>query len=288
MHRRRRWLIGIGAVVVVIVVIGSWVTFGGQRAQPSSEDQARARLAPATGPTAGSQSSPGSPPGTGVAPAGGAASALTGAPIAGLYRYQGSGHERTSFPPLAEDQGPAMPATVTVDADGCWVLQIDYNTHHWQNWTYCTANGELREKRGATFSRRVLGTSNIDNTSEFVCEPVALITAAADRPGTSRPRSCTGKGSLVPNVTTVAGTMTVVGDEVIDVGGAPVPSVHVRHDLTYTGGQTGTETSEQWFATSTGLPLRNEHHIAVNTDTPFGPITYTEDAQFALQTASPV
>ncbi len=265
-------MIGVG-IVVVLIAAGLWFTFGGQRAQESSENDARQRLVPATGPAVTTDA---------------AGAPLMAPPVAGLYRYQGSGHEQTSFPPLAEDQGPAMPATVTLNDDGCWVLQIDYNTHHWQRWTYCTANGELRETHGATFSRRDIGGTNIDNTSEFVCEPPALVLTAADQAGSSRPRSCTGKGSLIPTVTTAAGTMTVVGTEAIDVGGTSVPAVHVRNDLTYSGGQSGTETSDTWFAAATGLPVRNEHHIKVNTDTPFGSISYTEDAQYVLQTASPV
>lgn len=271
--RARVLLIGAGVVVIMVVVATAWLVFGGEPVQQSSEEQARERLPATAGTTATT------PPGT---------QPLRAAPAPGLYRYQGTGREETSFPPLTEDQGPSMPATVTIEPDGCWTLRIDYNTHHWQSWTYCTAGEELQERRGATFSRRSIGSADIDNTSQFVCEPAAIILRASDEPGSARPRSCTGTGSLIPAETAATGTMTVVGREVVDVGGEPIPSVHVRYDLVYAGAQTGNEVTDLWFASSTGLPVRNEHHITVNTDTPFGLITYTEDARFALQRATPV
>ena len=274
-HRgRRRALIAVGVVVVVMAAVAGWVTFGGQRAQQSSEDQARQRIAPSAG--------------TNETTVPRAAGDLMAAPAAGLYRYQGTGHEKTSFPPLTEEQGPSMPGTVVPEAGGCWRVQIDYNTHHWQSWSYCTVNGQLRETKSTSFSRRNLGGTDIDNSSEFICEPANVIVTADDRGGMTRPKSCTGKGTFVPGETISAGTTTVVGPEQIDVGGQIVPTMHVRFDLTYTGGQAGTEKSDAWFATATGLPVRNEHHIDVATDTPFGAITYTEDANFTLQTPSPV
>lgn len=273
-HRGRRVLLVIGGVVVVLALVAAWAVFGGPRAEQSSEDQARSRLAP-TGATTATTAAPG-------------AADLSSTPAPGLYRYQGTGHESTSFPPLAEDQGPAMPGTVTIDAAGCWVVQIDYNTHHWQSWTLCTVDGTLRETRNATFSRRTIGGTNIDNTSSFECDPPVVVVVASDAPGAVHPRSCSGHGSLITTPTTAAGSTTFVGRESLDVGGQAVPTLHVREELAYQGGQTGTEKSDLWFAAATGLPVRNEHHIVVNTDTPFGVITYTEDARFDLQTASPV
>lgn len=274
-HRgRRRAIIVVVVVLALVAATASWLTFGGERAQQSSEEQARQRVGPAAGSVSTAPAAP--------------AGVLVAAPAAGLYRYQGTGREETSFPPLTEQQGPAMPGTVVPEADGCWRVQIDYNTHHWQSWTFCTVDGELRETKSTSFSRRNLGGADIDNSSEFSCRPANVILTAADRAGVTRPQSCTGKGTLVPGETTSAGTTTVVGLEQIDVGGTSLATMHVRYDLTYTGGQAGTETTEAWFATATGLPVRNEHHIAVATDTPFGRITYTEDASFTLQTPNPV
>jgi hypothetical protein len=269
--------VGVGVLLTLLAVLalaGLWFVFGGERAEQSSELEARERL----GAHAGDTSTP-----TVATDAG----PLTAPPTPGLFRYQGTGREVTTFPPLTENQGPAMPATVTAGSDGCWVVRIDVNTHHWQEWTYCTQEGRVTERSSTNFTRRNLGGANIDNTSTFTCDP-AVVVAATDEAGTVRPRSCVGSGSLIPEPTTTAGTITVVGREEIDVGGVAVPTTHVRYDLTYVGAQSGTETTDLWFDSMTGMPVRNEHRIEVDTDTPFGPITYTEDARYALQTPRPV
>lgn len=260
--------------MVVLVLAGLWFVFGGERAEQSSELEARERL----------ESTVGGPSSTTAADA----APLTAGPPLGLYRYQGSGREVTTFPPLTEEQGPAMPATVTAGPDGCWVVRIDVNTHHWQEWTYCTQDGRVTERSSANFSRRNLGGANIDNTSTFTCDPPVVVLEATDAAGVTRPRSCTGTGSLIPEATTSAGTITVVGREQLDVGGTPVATTHVRYDLTYVGAQSGTETTDLWFDSATGMPVRNEHRIRVDTETPFGPITYTEDGRYTLQTPRPV
>ena len=53
------------------------------------------------------------------------------------------------------------------------------------------------------------------------------------------------------------------------------------------GGQDGTEQADVWFAAADGLPLRNERRIEVRTDTIIGETTYTEDAEFELQSIEP-
>ena len=52
-------------------------------------------------------------------------------------------------------------------------------------------------------------------------------------------------------------------------------------------GQDGTEQADVWFAAADGLPLRNERRIEVRTDTIIGETTYTEDAEFELQSIEP-
>ena len=115
MIRRRRWLWaagGVAAGLVVIVGLTLWLTRGG--AQPVTIEQAKRRL----------------PPGLPVAPGG-------GRPAPGVYAYRGSGSERLSLPPLSQAEGPTIPGTVQLLADGCWTFRIDYSTNHWQTWTYC-------------------------------------------------------------------------------------------------------------------------------------------------------
>lgn len=272
---RRRVLIGAGIALVVVVLAIGWIVFSAESVRQTSEDEARRRLDDSSAPTAGTAPVPDAAP-------------LTAVPAQGVYRYRGTGREETSFPPLTEEQGPAMPATVTAQADGCWLFRIDYNTHHWQEWSYCTAGGKLTDHGGSTFSRRTIGGVDIDNTSTFTCDPPVIVLDRTAETGTARSRSCSGAGSFVADPTTVSGTTTQVGRETITVDGTDIDTIHQRDELTYSGAQSGTESSDTWFDAATGLPVRNEHHIVVVTGTPLGDITYTEDGSFELETPGPV
>ena len=44
---------------------------------------------------------------------------------------------------------------------------------------------------------------------------------------------------------------------------------------------------EDWFAIDTGLPIRNQRRIEVDTDTPIGSSTYTEEGEFRLASLTP-
>ena len=263
LRRHGRALLTVGGIVVVLAALAGWVLFGGERAHESSESAARERLER----------------GSGIPGAG---------PARGLYRYEGSGTERTSFPPLTEHQGRRMPATVTSGPPGCWVLRVDFNTHHYQQWTYCSADGGVIERGGETFSRRTIATRHLDNVTTMTCDPPAVLFDAARRPGSVHTRRCTGSGTLVKGRMTATGTERVIGEESVRVGGQRVQAVHVRYTGTFSGAQSGTERTDNWFSTADGLLLRNEHRIEVVTDSPVGDITYREDARFWLTTLRPV
>jgi hypothetical protein len=271
--RRRRMLIVAGGVLVVLALVTAWLLFGGEQAQQSSEEQARQRLGDRSAASSASRPVDAAP--------------LTLAPPTGLYRYRGTGHEETSMPPLSAEQGPQMPATVTHDDDGCWVLQIDFNTHHWQKWTFCTADGELIERDYSTFTRRVLGTASIDNLSEFDCEPEVVVLRVDDTPGLTRTRSCAGSSEVIPTETVTAGSITVEGREPIEIGGQSVPAVHLRYDLTHKGAQNGTQTVELWLAADTGLVLRLEQQLELTSESPIGTVDYREQSELQLESITP-
>ncbi len=271
---RRLWPRLVVAVAVVAIAGMVWLLFGGERAQQSSEDEARQRL--------------GSMPSPVIAGTTLAGDRLAGPPRAGLYRYRGTGVENTSFPPLTEGQGPQMPATVTIRADGCWAFRVDLNTHHWQEWIYCTADGELREVSTTVNAKRSFGGLNVENTSTFACDPPALLVALGDPPGASRPRSCVGKGSMVPDETPARGPATVIGYETAQVGGQAAKVIHLRYELAYSGGQKGAGTTDLLVLASTGLPVHSTSHLKIDTATPIGNVTYAEDSEFTIETLDPV
>ncbi|MCB1250419.1 MAG: hypothetical protein KDB36_13470 [Acidimicrobiales bacterium] len=286
--RRDRRRAAIFAVVVVVVVIGgaAFVLFAGERATTVSDQSALDRFRTEGSSTAGSAGTAagGDTAGDGTATVGGAAYP---APAPGVYAYTGSGEEVTSFPPLTEQQGPDMPATVVIGADGCWSWRIDLNTHHWQDWTFCSSAEGLLDTGGTSFARRDFVTFQIDNTSTFTCpEPEAMLWPDM-APGQTRTGRCVGTSSAMEGESTSAGTATMVGVEDVVVGGTTVPAVHVRRDHTLSGAQTGTELVEWWLHPDTGLPLRQRRSLRVDTATPVGPITYTEEGELALTSLEP-
>ena len=207
-------------------------------------------------------------------------------PAEGVYQYTGSGSEALSTPPKSQAEGPEMPATVIHHADGCWTFRIDYSTNHWQDWSYCARDGRLVEKGGRTFQRWDFVVSTIENTSEFVCDPPSLVMASDAVPGETSQESCDGTNTNVAGTTVSSGETRFVGIEPLDVDGTRLDAFHFVQHHTISGAQRGETSSELWFAPN-GLPLRNQRHIVIDSDSPIGTITYTEDGSFTLTSLEP-
>lgn len=269
--RRRRWpwvvLVVAGVVVVLLAGAAALVVFGGNPPEEASVDEARERFRPSDADR------------DGVTP--------FERPAQGIYVYDGTGTEDTSFPPVEEDQGPSMPATVTWSGDDCWTFRIDYNTNHWQSWDYCATPDRLEEHGGVTFQRRDYTVLQVDSTSTFVCEPPAPIIEWEMQEGDRLAASCQGSNDVIAGETTSSGENELVGTEVVDIGGEAVDALHVRSTREITGAQEGIEHRDTWFDARTGLPLRQTHDIDVSTDTPFGGVDYHEVSEWTLTSLEP-
>ena len=79
----------------------------------------------------------------------------------------------------------------------------------------------------------------------------------------------------------------LVGSESIEVGGETLEAVHIRHDATFSGGQTGNSHTEFWLSTADWMPLRGERDVRVESDSPVGKITYTEQGHWQLTSTEP-
>jgi hypothetical protein len=266
--RRRRRLVAAGAIVVVVVLgVGAVALWRRSGAHEASTGDAERRF---------HESSSTEPPAPKVL-----------RPPAGVYVYRGSGTEHLSLPPKSQSQGPRMPATVTHRGDGCWTFRIDYSTAHWQTWIYCPRNGGLVELGGETFERWDFVVTKYDSTSTFACNPPSVAIRAALRTGDTWQQRCTGTSSGTKGAATTSGPYRFVGREDVDVGGVAVAAYHFSQTRTLSGSQTGTQTTELWFAVKDGLPLRNERNVTVHTDTVVGSSTYTEHGSFALTSLVP-
>lgn len=262
---RRRWPFVLGGVVALLVVgVVVLVVVSQDRARPVSVDEARDRLG-----TAATDEGDGERPAEGV------------------YRYEGTGSESLSVPPLSQDQGPTMPATVEHLDEGCWSFRMDYSTNHWQTWDYCPKADGLHERGGSTWQRWMVGTTALTNLSSFQCprSPVLPDQREVGQRWTAR---CEGTNELVDGTSISAGSYEFVGDETLTVGEERVPVAHFRSERTMSGSQAGTDRADWWFATETGLLVRNRRTIEVRTDTPVGTSTYREEGEFRLVTMEPV
>jgi len=208
-------------------------------------------------------------------------------PGAGVYMYRGSGTEHLSLPPKSQSQGPQIPGTVVLTANGCWTFRIDYSSQHWQTWNYCPRDGGLVELGGETFERWNFVFTTYDSTSKFTCNPASVAIRADMHPGEQWRQECRGTSSGTTGQAVTSGPYTFVGNDMVVVGGTRVPAYHFRQLRTITGSQTGSQTTDQWFAQKNGLPLRNERDETVHTKTIVGSSTYTEHGNFQLTSLQP-
>lgn len=271
-HRRRRWAwITVG--IIVVVLVAGLATFLVLLRRPStrsvSVDEARDR-ATATGYGDDESATP---------------SPLR--PAAGVYRYRGEGTERLDRPPTSEAQGPDIPGTVTHLGGGCWRLRVDYNTNHWQSWDYCATDTGLVESGGAFFQRLDLVALEVETSSTYTCEPPAEVIRASPEVGDEWTQECRGTSTSADGEIISSGPYRYLGGEDLDIGGRQVRVLHYRRERALSGGQTGTEAGDVWFAAATGLLVRNERTIDVRSDSPLGQVTYHETGSFQLVTLTP-
>lgn len=206
-------------------------------------------------------------------------------PPAGVYRYTGTGAEHLSKPPKDQSQGPVMPATVTYTADGCWVFRLDFNSNHWQSWTYCPRDGGMWENGGQTFQRFDFVVFKADTVATFTCE--SQIIKAGMQPGDEWQQRCTGTNTGVKGTTVTAGPFRYVGEETLTIGGVPVPAYRFHQERTMSSAQSGWQTSELWFAKSNGMPLKEVHDSSVTSDSIIGKVDFTDKGEFTLSSLQP-
>ena len=210
-----------------------------------------------------------------------------GGPVPGVYQLDGTGREAISFPPVDQQDGTPMPMTVTAESDNCWTLRIDYNEAHWQDWSLCQEDNAIVETGGRTFQRWDFGVTTVNNLSIFTCDPPSLYLDFDAQPGDVVDRSCTGTNDTVDGTTTVAGAVTFLGMETVTVEGEAIAALHMRNDLEVSGAQTGTTETDLWFRASDGLPLRGERQSTIDSDSPVGTVTYTEEGNWQLLSTTP-
>lgn len=268
-HRRRVILAAVGALVLLLGAL-AWAAWRGGQVHQVEVQDAVDRYREGTGTTDGS--------------------ALPG-PAAGVYSSSGSGSEKLSLQSTVRPMGPSMPVTVTRDGDTCWWFRIEFHDAHWQSWHSCLEEGRLFDLGGHVHQHFDFGAFGYDSDTDTVCDPPAkllpaLDTLAAVVPGDSWTQSCTiGEGS---GASRQEGPASFLGTEVVVVGGAEVPTFHLREQRTFTGGQRGQSEDETWFAVDTLLPVRKLWSTKVDTSSPFGgTVSYEEQGSWQIDALTP-
>jgi len=266
---RRRWVrraaVGAAILLVVVGVAGAIIVWGGSDSRPVTLGEAGGRLRSATT----------------LAP-----EPAVLRPPQGVYLYRGGGVDRLCTPPKEQVEGPDMPATVTHRSDGCWTFRIDYHSNHWQTWDFCPRDGGMEEEGGTTYQKWDFGVFVSESTTTFKCES-SITVRAEQQPGDEWTQTCSGDGGPAEERGLSTGPYRFIGNEDLEIGGTKVAALHYVRNRTMSGGQRGTERSDVWFAAADGMPLRNDRHLEVRTDTFVGEVTYNEDATFELTSLIP-
>lgn len=270
---QRRWVVPVAAIVgVVVVTVAVLAVLFLTREDPGAKsvDEAVEDLRSRTTGPAGT-----TPPEVRVPPS-------------GVYTAEGEGTEALSLPGISQTDGEVIPVTVEpVDDEGCWRFRVDYNEAHWQDWRFCEVDGTLVERGGVTYQRWDFGALVVENTTDFTCDPPALVDDPAAEPGDASEQSCEGTSDQVDGVATSAGPVTFLGVEDLDVGGRTVTTRHVRQARTLSGAQTGTTTTDSWIDVDSGLPVRMERTADIASDSPVGSVSYTESGWWQLTSLTP-
>ncbi len=261
-HRVRTTLVVLLSLVILFVLVSVVLTLEG-RARPVTVNQAISRY----------HSDPSADPGVHPPP--------------GVYLYQGTGTDRLSLPPLSQAEGPTLPGTVEIQADGCWSFRIDYSTNHWQSWTYCARPTGLVETGGLVWQRWMVGPVAETNLSTLRCSLPLLSIPSAPAADKVWPARCTGTSTQIHATQDTVGATRFLGQPILTIAGHKIPSVHIEVQWKLSGAQVGSERDDLWFDAQSGLPLQNRRSIQVRTGTPFGPSTYTENGEFVLRNLTP-
>lgn len=158
-------------------------------------------------------------------------------PPLGVYTYATTGYEEVSVPGSRR----AFPSqtTITVEPAGCGEVEIwQPFAQHTERTTVCRSGGGLRMAE-YYFSDSFYGQTS---SSDSICDQNAYLHFATVTPGQSWTFTCSSSNSAITN------RATVIGREIVGVGGGEVPTIHVHVDSTLSGASNGTSPSDYWFS----------------------------------------
>ncbi|MGD9700948.1 MAG: hypothetical protein AB7Q42_03245 [Acidimicrobiia bacterium] len=196
-------------------------------------------------------------------------------PAPGVYVYATSGGDSIDAVGGVQHDYPAT-TTITVTPADCGVLQRwDVVAERWEEWRRCAVEGGVAEPGRATYDEFF----DIGQTDRYECTGDARPLDAA--PGTTWVRTCRqGDEDDVH-------TGTVVGVEQVDVGGTPVPALHVRTTID-NGVESDRQITESWYQLGSDLLLARSASNRTTNETAFGVVHYVEEYEIRLTALDPL
>jgi hypothetical protein len=209
-----------------------------------------------------------------------------GLPVSGVYTYATRGSESASAPGLlaSSAQYPAT-TTVTVLSDGCgqdWRWQP--LSDRYEDLVVCRSpNGSLELQ-----SRFDLVEFYRDpDRRNFSCTAGSVFLPADPRSGEVFSGSCTNGGNANSGGLRIDYSGQVAGDDVLDVGGAKVRTVHLVGDEQMSGDTTGQGTESLWLDTATGLIVKETRTETTRSESAVGWVPSSESFSIDLLSLTP-
>lgn len=178
-----------------------------------------------------------------------------GLPGTGVYMYSTAGSESAHAPSLPSS-GAQYPKTtaMTVFAQGCgedWRWQP--LTDREEDLSVCrSSNGSLMLQ--SRFDSEQFYRDN--DTRNFACTPDSVLLPADPRSGATFGGQCTNSGNKNSGGLVITYSGVVAGDEVQQVGGVRVPTVHLELNEKFTGDTIGSGTESLWLDSQSGLVVK--------------------------------
>lgn len=254
MRRRTKLIILVVAAVVAVAVaaVVAWRVFLHDTATPASVADALARYR--------------------------AEAAAGETPIPqGVYAYRTTGSESISALGGTTHRYPRR-STITVTKAPCGMtLRWDVLTTRWNTWTVCV-KGERSQSLDGWVEHHVFFGQ--DDETRWDCNGAPWLTDPSGI-GTRTSQLCDGDDA------TQAGTVDVLDEVTIPVGGVPVQTIHMRVKADEDGASRGPLVEERWVERETGLPVRIRYGVRTSNDSPIGDVTFEEGYDLRLVSLEP-
>jgi hypothetical protein len=197
-------------------------------------------------------------------------------PAAGVYSYATSGHDAVDALTGARHDYPDT-TTVTVTRTACGVrLRWDVAAERWDSWDWCAEDGGIRVAGWSGFHQFF----GVGARNDYVC--TGDLRPLDAEPGTTWDLVC-----RAGDRDTSSYLATVVARTSVSIGGAAVPALHVRYDVTVDGVSVGAQTVEEWYRTADGLLLRRVVTTDTRQQTAIGETAFEERATIELRSVDP-